>query len=85
MNNAGITLPQMKLVQMSAARIKEHFEVNTLSTILCSREAIKRMAKSHGHEGGAITVSYTHLYGIIAPVRIIVLSCIWALAKAVAV
>lgn len=53
-NNAGITLPQMKLVQMTAARIKEHFEVNTLSTLLCSKEAIKRMAKSHGHEGGAI-------------------------------
>lgn len=53
-NNAGITLPQMKLIQMSANRIKEHFEINTVSMMLCCKEAIKRMAISFGHQGGTI-------------------------------
>jgi len=53
-NNAGITLPQMKLIHMPASRIKDHFEINTLSTLLCSREAVKRMATSSGHQGGVI-------------------------------
>ncbi|MDP2636473.1 MULTISPECIES: SDR family oxidoreductase [unclassified Pseudoalteromonas] len=42
-NNAGILKPQMRLLDMDAARINEVLSTNVTSAFLCSREAIKRM------------------------------------------
>ena len=53
-NNAGILLPQMKLVDMDAERINQILTTNVTGTILCCREAIKRMATSSGGAGGSI-------------------------------
>jgi NAD(P)-dependent dehydrogenase (short-subunit alcohol dehydrogenase family) len=48
-NNAGILLPQMRVSEMSAARINKVLTTNVTSYFLCCREAIKRM-----HNGGSI-------------------------------
>ncbi len=53
-NNAAIIEPQMKVVDMSAARISKLLSVNVVGSILCAREAIKRMSTAHGGAGGAI-------------------------------
>jgi NAD(P)-dependent dehydrogenase (short-subunit alcohol dehydrogenase family) len=53
-NNAGIPGKRGKLTQLDVTTIKRVFEVNLLGTILCSREAIKRMALSSGGIGGGI-------------------------------
>ena len=42
-NNAGILKPQVRLLDMDAARINEVLSTNVTSAFLCSREAIKRM------------------------------------------
>lgn len=48
-NNAGILLPQARLVDISVERFNRIFSTNLTSCFLCCREAIKRFA-----EGGAI-------------------------------
>lgn len=48
-NNVGILKPQMRLLDMDAARINEVLSTNVTSAFLCSREAIKRM-----NAGGSI-------------------------------
>jgi NAD(P)-dependent dehydrogenase (short-subunit alcohol dehydrogenase family) len=53
-NNAGIVAPQMPLERMSAARLQEMFGINVIGSMLCAREAVKRMATSAGGQGGAI-------------------------------
>lgn len=53
-NNAGIITHQSKLVEMSASRIRDVFNVNVVGSFICAREAIKRMAISKGGYGGAI-------------------------------
>ncbi|MGL4574274.1 MAG: SDR family oxidoreductase [Burkholderiaceae bacterium] len=53
-NNAGIVAPQMPVAQMTAARLHEMFAVNVIGSMLCAREAVKRMATSAGGQGGAI-------------------------------
>lgn len=53
-NNAGILQPQMRLEQMSAARINKILTTNVTSYFLCCREAIKRMSSKHGGAGGTI-------------------------------
>jgi NAD(P)-dependent dehydrogenase (short-subunit alcohol dehydrogenase family) len=42
-NNAGILLPQMKVIEMSAQRINKMLATNVTSYFLCAKEAIKRM------------------------------------------
>lgn len=52
--NAGIVAPSMKLAEMDAARLRRMLEVNSYGALLCAREAARRMATSHGGNGGAI-------------------------------
>jgi len=53
-NNAGILKPQMRLQDMTAARINEVLINNITSYFLCSREAVKRMSNKQGGNGGTI-------------------------------
>lgn len=53
-NNAGILEQQMRLETMSADRIQRILNTNVLGTILCAREAVRRMSTLHGGKGGSI-------------------------------
>jgi NAD(P)-dependent dehydrogenase (short-subunit alcohol dehydrogenase family) len=53
-NNAGIVDKSMRVEAMSGERLQRMFTTNTISAFLCAREAIRRMSKRHGGEGGAI-------------------------------
>lgn len=53
-NNAGIVAPKARLVEMSLSRLERMMRVNVLGTMLCAREAVKRMSTRHGRGGGAI-------------------------------
>jgi NAD(P)-dependent dehydrogenase (short-subunit alcohol dehydrogenase family) len=53
-NNAGILEPQRRVETMDAGRISRVFATNVTGTLLCAREAIKRMSTAHGGRGGAI-------------------------------
>jgi NAD(P)-dependent dehydrogenase (short-subunit alcohol dehydrogenase family) len=53
-NNAGILEKQMRVEQMDAARINRIFATNVTGTLLCAREAVKRMSTKRGGAGGAI-------------------------------
>ena len=53
-NNAGIVDMKARLDEMSGARMRRMLDVNVLGTLLCSREAVKRMSTRHGGAGGAI-------------------------------
>jgi NAD(P)-dependent dehydrogenase (short-subunit alcohol dehydrogenase family) len=39
---------------MSVARLQRMFAINVLGSIVCAREAVKRMSTRHGGSGGAI-------------------------------
>jgi NAD(P)-dependent dehydrogenase (short-subunit alcohol dehydrogenase family) len=53
-NNAATLEAQMRLEQMDAARMQRMFSTNAIGTMLCSREAVRRMSAKHGGLGGAI-------------------------------
>ena len=53
-NSAGIVEPQMRLETMTADRISRVFAVNVVGTMLCAREAVRRMSTRHGGPGGGI-------------------------------
>ena len=53
-NNAGIVGPTSRVDEMSAERIQRMMAVNVTGSILCAREAVRRMSKRHGGAGGAI-------------------------------
>ncbi|SFD74846.1 NAD(P)-dependent dehydrogenase, short-chain alcohol dehydrogenase family [Pseudomonas citronellolis] len=53
-NNAGMLERQMRLEDMDATRLQRVFAVNVTGSFLCAREAVRRMAKSHGGAGGSI-------------------------------
>lgn len=53
-NNAGILMPQMKVVEMTAERINQMLTTNVTSYFLCCKEAVKRMSINEGGLGGAI-------------------------------
>ncbi len=58
-NNAGILETQMRLENMSADRLHRIFNTNVIGSMLCCREAVKRMSTSHGGQGGAIVNVYS--------------------------
>jgi len=53
-NNAATLESQMRLDQMDGARMQRMFATNVIGTMLCSREAVRRMSSTHGGPGGAI-------------------------------
>lgn len=53
-NNAGVLETQMRVEAMDAKRIVRIFGTNVLGSMLCAREAIRRMSTKHGGQGGAI-------------------------------
>lgn len=53
-NNAGILGPRGRIDAVAAAPLAEVFGINVIGTVLCSREAVKRMSTRHGGSGGAI-------------------------------
>ena len=53
-NNAGILERQSTLAAMEMDRIRRIFETNVYGTMLCAREAVRRMATSAGGSGGGI-------------------------------
>jgi len=53
-NNAGILETQMRVEDMDAGRIHRVLAVNVTGTLLCCREAVRRMSTRHGGPGGAI-------------------------------
>ena len=53
-NNAGVVDVASRVDQMSLARFKRMFDINVIGTMLCAREAVRRMSTRHGGAGGAI-------------------------------
>jgi NAD(P)-dependent dehydrogenase (short-subunit alcohol dehydrogenase family) len=53
-NNAGILEQQARLVDMDGARIARVLQTNVVGSMLCAREAIKRMSTRGGGAGGSI-------------------------------
>ncbi|MAU97230.1 MAG: NAD(P)-dependent oxidoreductase [Fulvimarina sp.] len=53
-NNAGVVDAALPLAEMSAARIERMFRINVTGSLLCAREAVRRMATSRGGKGGGI-------------------------------
>jgi NAD(P)-dependent dehydrogenase (short-subunit alcohol dehydrogenase family) len=53
-NNAARLEPQMRLESMDAARMQRMFAANAIGTMLCAREAVRRMSLRRGGSGGAI-------------------------------
>ncbi|HEV8413633.1 MAG TPA: SDR family oxidoreductase [Bryobacteraceae bacterium] len=53
-NNAATLERQRRLEQMDAARMQRMFATNAIGTMLCSREAVRRMSVKRGGSGGAI-------------------------------
>lgn len=54
-NNAGIVGKSgVRVDEMSTERIQQMMAVNVTGSILCAREAVKRMSTRHGGKGGVI-------------------------------
>ena len=53
-NNAGIVDVKARLDEMSTARWRRMFDINVIGTMLCAREAVRRMSTRHGGSGGGI-------------------------------
>lgn len=53
-NNAGVTGGFARVDSVTSAAITQMLAVNVTGTILCAREAVKRMSTRHGGSGGGI-------------------------------
>ncbi|WP_105102730.1 SDR family oxidoreductase [Microbulbifer pacificus] len=53
-NNAGMLLTQTRVESMTAERINRILQTNVTGTLLCCREAIRRMSPRNGGSGGTI-------------------------------
>ncbi len=53
-NNAGILETQSRVDALASARIERILATNVIGTLLCCREAVRRMSTRHGGHGGAI-------------------------------
>ena len=53
-NNAGVVDRAQRVDEISAERMHRLFAINTIGSMLCAREAVRRMSTRHGGQGGAI-------------------------------
>jgi NAD(P)-dependent dehydrogenase (short-subunit alcohol dehydrogenase family) len=53
-NNAATLERQMRLDSMEASRLERIFAVNVVGSMICAREAVRRMSTRHGGRGGGI-------------------------------
>ena len=53
-NNAGVVDVTARLDEMSVARWRRMFDINVIGSLLCAREAVRRMSTRRGGDGGAI-------------------------------
>ena len=53
-NNAGVVDVSARLDEMDVARWRRMFDINVIGSLLCAREAVRRMSTRHGGSGGAI-------------------------------
>jgi NAD(P)-dependent dehydrogenase (short-subunit alcohol dehydrogenase family) len=53
-NNAGILETQMRVEEMTAARVSRVFATNVVGSFVCAREAVRRMSTTRGGAGGSI-------------------------------
>jgi NAD(P)-dependent dehydrogenase (short-subunit alcohol dehydrogenase family) len=53
-NNAGVVDVSARLDEMDMARWRRMFDINVMGTLVCTREAVRRMSTRHGGSGGSI-------------------------------
>lgn len=53
-NNAGVVDRPQRVDEMDLARWRRQFDINVIGSMLCAREAVRRMSTRHGGRGGAI-------------------------------
>ena len=53
-NSAGVSPGQSPVADFDAAPLQNLMAVNVVGTMLCCREAVRRMSTAHGGKGGAI-------------------------------
>lgn len=53
-NNAGIVAPKTRVEDLGLDRLTRMFQVNVIGSMLCAREAVRRMSTRHGGRGGVI-------------------------------
>ena len=52
--NAGVVDVSARVDEMSVARWKRMFDINVIGSLICAREAVRRMSTRHGGSGGSI-------------------------------
>jgi NAD(P)-dependent dehydrogenase (short-subunit alcohol dehydrogenase family) len=53
-NNAGVVDVAQRVDEMSASRLQRMFGINVIGSMLCAREAVRRMSTRRGGAGGVI-------------------------------
>ena len=53
-NNAGVVDVNCRVEAMDFARVERMMRINVAGPLICAREAIKRMSRRHGGDGGVI-------------------------------
>lgn len=53
-NNAGVVDVTARVQDMTVARWKRMFDINVIGSLICAREAVRRMSTLHGGNGGSI-------------------------------
>ena len=53
-NNAGVVDVTARVEDMSVARWRRMFDINVIGSLICAREAVRRMSTQHGGSGGSI-------------------------------
>ncbi len=53
-NNAAVTGGKARVDEIDGAKVTQMLAVNVTGTMLCAREAVRRMSTRHGGSGGAI-------------------------------
>jgi NAD(P)-dependent dehydrogenase (short-subunit alcohol dehydrogenase family) len=53
-NNAGVVYVSARLDEMDMDRWRRMFDINVMGTLVCTREAVRRMSTRHGGSGGSI-------------------------------